>query len=172
MTACASSGGPSPNGDDSRAVNQRIIGGYLDTTTKGVVALAFRAHNQVAVFCSGSLLAPNLVLTARHCIARIGDGSSEVVRCGASQFTAKYDPRQVFVSTESQPQVGSQLFSVKEIREAPGSDEVCGYDIALLILSGSGIPATVATPIDPVLDDPTVPKNTFAAVGYGRRALE
>ena len=131
------------------------------------MALAFRAHNQVAVFCSGSLLAPNLVLTARHCIAQIGDGSSEEVHCGTSHFQAKYDPRQIYVSTDSQPESGGQLYAVKEIREAPGSTEVCGYDVALLILTGNGIPASVASPIEPVLDTPTKPKNTFAAVGYG-----
>ncbi|MES1178789.1 MAG: trypsin-like serine protease [Myxococcales bacterium] len=149
-------------------MSEPIIGGHLDTTTKGVVALAFKAHSQVAVFCSGSLLAPNLVLTARHCIAQIDDGSSEEVHCDTSTFTAKYDPRQIFVSTDSEPQSsGGQLFPVKEIREAPGGDKVCGYDVALLILSGGGVPSGTATPIEPVLEDPTLANITFSAVGYG-----
>ncbi len=148
-------------------MTEPIIGGHLDTSTKGVVALAFKFQSQVAVFCSGSLLAPNLVLTARHCIAQIGDGMSEQVNCDSSTFTAKYNPRQIFVSTDSQPQAGGQLYGVKEIREAPGSTNVCGYDVALLILTGAGVPANAATPIEPVLDDPTLAKATFSAVGYG-----
>ena len=168
MAACASAGNPAAKQDEQeRASSEAIIGGYLDNTTKGVVALAFRTKNGVLVFCSGSLLAPNLVLTARHCIARIGDGTSEQVLCGTTEFTAKYDPRQIFVSTDAQPAAGGTLYPVKEIREAPGSNAVCGYDIALLILSNAGIRASVATPIEPVLDDPTLAKNTFAAVGYG-----
>ncbi len=139
----------------------------MDTTTKGVVALALSAHSQVGVICSGSLLASNLVLTARHCVSQIGDGSSEAVDCAKSKFTAKYDPRQLFVSTDSQPQSSSKLYAIKEIREAPGSNSVCGYDIAMLILSGSGVPSSDAKPIEPVLDHSPTAKQSFAAVGYG-----
>jgi MYXO-CTERM domain-containing protein len=167
LSACVGAPPSAGRAESDQAAQEPIVGGHLDTTTKGVVALAFEARKQVAVFCSGSLLAPNLVLTARHCIARIGDGSSESVNCPSSQFTATYDPRQIFVSTDSQPVSGGKVYAVQEIRQAPGSNEVCGYDVALLILSGSGVPSTVATPVEPVLDDPTLAKLSFSAVGYG-----
>jgi uncharacterized protein (TIGR03382 family) len=149
-------------------VTQPIIGGYLDTKTSGVVALAFSVHGQVAVFCSGSLLAPNLVLTARHCIAQIGDGSSENVDCTSSQFTAQYSASQISVSTDPTPQTttGAAFFPVREIRQAPGSTNVCGYDVALLIL-GSNVPSSVATPIEPALDAAARANEAFSAVGYG-----
>jgi len=167
--ACASTDGGSSGSGQTGSVSASIVGGKLDTTTTGVVALALAAHQQVGVICSGTLLAPNLVLTARHCISQIDDGSSAQVTCATSKFTAKYDPRLLFVSTDSRPQDGSKLYAIEAIREAPGSNRVCGYDLALLILSGSGIPASEAKLIEPVLDQVTGAKQRFAAVGYGLR---
>ena len=149
------------------AVSSSVVGGYLDTMTKGVLAVGLTAHGQVAVTCSGSLIAPNVVLTARHCVNQIGDGSSPQVICGTSQFTARYEPRVMFVSTDAQPTSDSKLYPVKEIHEAPGSNEVCGFDLALMVLSNGGIPETEATPIEPVLDHAPGAKQAFAAVGYG-----
>ncbi len=168
-TGCASAGDPGASTDeDTHATTAPIIGGYLDTATHGVVALAQQSRGQAEVFCSGSLLAQNLVLTARHCIAQIGDGSSEQIDCTSSQFTALYAASTIFVSTDAQPQQSKgTLYPVQQILQAPGSTAVCGFDVALLILSGSGIPSSVATPIVPVLDGATVAGTVFSAVGYG-----
>jgi V8-like Glu-specific endopeptidase len=168
---CASAESPEASSgvdEHTHSVTAPIIGGTLDTTTHGVVALAVENHGQVQVFCSGSLLAQNLVLTARHCISQIGDGSSEQVDCATSQFTTAYSASFIAVSTNAQPEQGTPTFyPVKQILQAPGSTTVCGFDVALLVLSGSGIPSTVATPIVPVLDAPTLAKTVFSAVGYG-----
>jgi len=41
----------------------------IETGSSGVVAIARTAPGQVAALCSGALVASNLVLTARHCVA-------------------------------------------------------------------------------------------------------
>ena len=168
MAACSSSGGSAAVDGQTRTLASPIIGGYLDSATHGVVALAEPiSQTNVAVFCSGSLLAPNLVLTARHCIADIGDGSSESVDCKVSKFGASRDPRSLYVSTEATPQTTKgALYGVSQILQAPGSTDVCGFDVALLILT-KNVPASAATPIDPALGTTTKANEDFSAVGFG-----
>src|SRR5688572_8100072 len=66
-----------------------LIGGTPDGTTRSVVALVTGVDGNQQGGCTGSLLAPNLVLTARHCIAPISssDGS---VDCENTTFGAVY----------------------------------------------------------------------------------
>src|SRR5689334_21000280 len=49
-------------------VSEPIVGGSTDSEHDAVLAIALVTRKEEAL-CSGSSIAPNLVLTARHCVA-------------------------------------------------------------------------------------------------------
>lgn len=150
------------------AVSSSIIGGTPDTTHKGVVSLLKRVEGGFVPSCSGTLLTQNLVLTAHHCVAALSSGDAGSVECGKTEFRDTDLPRDVLISVEGNvwdQQV--EPFTVAEVWVPPGSAAVCGRDVALLMLSGAGVPAHVATPITPRLGSRLQPDEVFAAVGYG-----
>jgi len=144
-----------------------IIGGKLDTTHKAVVSLLKHVTGGYAPICSGTLIAPNLVLTAHHCVAALNspDGS---VECGKTEFGALERASSLVVSVEANVgQEGLAPFRVSEVWVPPGDASVCGRDIALLLLSGDGVPVNEVAPIEPALTDDLATNEVFQAVGYG-----
>ena len=138
-----------------------IQGGVVDRTSSNVVGLVIQ-QGRFGGGCTGSLIAPNLVLTAQHCVALT---PPQGIVCGSTRFGAPYRTSAIYVTTETEfPQFGYYL--VDEIVVRGERAEVCGNDIALVILQDS-IPAREATPLTPRLDQPVVRGEVFAAIGYG-----
>jgi len=151
-----------------------IIGGKLDTTHKGVVALLRRLPaGQGGGFypsCTGTLLTQNLVLTARHCVAELtsGDGT---VDCGPQNVT-KFKPTDAAsnfrISIEANVgEEGLAPYQVTQVWVPPSSSDVCGTDIALMMLDGAGIPASQAATIAPRIESVVPTDDVFSAIGYG-----
>lgn len=150
-----------------------ISGGYSTSGDRAVVGIVNIGNGGLGI-CSGTLIAPNLVLTAQHCIAPTLNQVQGGVSCPVTRFGSAYAPSGVFVTTEPQLSQNPALYvGVQEVLTPPdGSREFCGRDMAMLVLTTSIFPENAA-PLTPRIDsliegsvnggDPDI----YSAVGYG-----
>lgn len=167
-TACGAS---TSEGEGLVGANRSsVVGGYVDRETTGVVGLAISSPGHFFMgHCSGTLIAPNLVLTARHCVSLTSGTPNEQVQCGVSEFTTTGRGDMYLASPETvRPQdPGHETFyRGVQVRVPSGSKDFCGHDVALIIL-GENVPASEATPVEPRLDSTPTRNETFSADGFG-----
>jgi V8-like Glu-specific endopeptidase len=111
--------------------------------------------------CTGSLVAPNVVLTARHCVAR----TTEVVECPATapQVGSNYAASSLHVIVGDDASTGRDVARGLHIL-APDAWALCGADIALIILDQ---PVDGVGPLR-VRRSGVAKGDHVRAVGYGR----
>ena len=141
-----------------------IEGGYLDDFDKHVVGLIHLSNTNFGA-CSGTLIAPNVVLTAQHCVAPTSTGGG--VQCGSPYFGAAYKANEFYVTTRTSfTQNESDYHPVSEVILPPGGSSFCGNDQAILVLAAP-IEAGEAVPAVPRVDVSLAPDEEYYAVGYG-----
>lgn len=164
LTACAA--------DDVAQTSQAIFGGVDDSTHTNVVGIAISGSQGFGT-CTGSLIAPNLVLTARHCVSEVsGDGivCSRFTQNGTtyepSLAAAPYPAGSFAVTTDQYINQRARFYRVAEVWVPDNTinQPMCGKDIALLRLSTS---IQGVAPIVPRLDIPPRLQEVFTASGFG-----
>jgi hypothetical protein len=162
LTWMAGCGGAEPSVDPTGYVMSAIENGTVDTAHTFAVGIV-QVGSQVS-FCSGALLAPNLVATARHCVA---ESTSVQIDCSTSVFGATRPTSNFGVTTQTQISQGGNFAGVSKIIVPTGSDQtkLCGNDIALLILDRN---IQLAQYVVPAIDPPMTAYSTHVtAIGYG-----
>jgi hypothetical protein len=172
--ACLACGDAGPVTDEERAASasEAIYAGTLDSDgsqNQAVVALKIGDSTQQFLLCSGALIAPNVVLTARHCVAAALTTNVACDQNGqsgnGSQLGADTAVGTIHVFTGAKPNLlGTPDANAKAIFHSQ-SDVICNQDVAVLVLDRSilGI-----APVKVRLNKPIASGEMVRAVGYGQ----
>jgi MYXO-CTERM domain-containing protein len=166
--------GQGPGGFEATGTSaSAIYGGVEDNDGQqngAVVALEIGSATSFTL-CTGSLIAPNVVLTARHCVSALTATAMADVSCaddGGSTNGADFgadqplDSIRVYAGTsiyqgETPSATASALYH-------PSGSTLCNGDIALVVLTAS---ITSVTPLAVRLAAPVTTGESVRVVGFG-----
>lgn len=151
--------------DAPGASGEAISGGSLDSTHRAVYQAFTRWPEEERVSaCTATLIAPNLLLTARHCIS---SGDRDQIQCGRAALGAPVPGQSVAATNAAILDSSSVFHRGAAIRVPAEGNDTCGFDVALVILEDV-VPAAEAIPAVPRIDRNAAQGEEYVAVGYGQ----
>lgn len=149
----------------------KIFGGTRDDDEEavaGVVALRVGLGNTFEL-CTGALIAPNVVLTARHCVTKNATTSVSCDENGHSangaHVTDDEDVSSIGVYAGASPSFAKAPLSVARAIIAPSGPYLCDSDIALVVLA---TPIKDIAPMTVRMHQPARTGEHVRAIGYGQ----
>lgn len=162
--ACSAPSDPVASSADSR--DDDIIGGVDAKSAKldAVGSLLLDANGAKSAFCTGTLIAPTIVLTAKHCTTQLADPATGAVE---KLFTQLGTVSFAIGSDSTAPKREVKAKSIDRTRLAVGGIGY-GADMAVYILEApitdiAPMPIAAASMTEADLGKP------FVAIGYGVR---
>lgn len=153
LSLLASCGTDASSTEQPQRVRQAILGGSSSDESQDAVVMIFNldpATNVRVGICTGALIAPRLVLTARHCVSKVNptplacDVDGTPLRGG--QIGANYDAPNLYVFTgRTRPElIGLEPPELDTSKWRPSgrgleilddkSATLCNHDLALILL--------------------------------------
>ena len=126
---------------------QAVEGGAVDRMTTHAIAIATGGPLSPTFLCSGTLVAPNVVLTARHCVARFPPNAG----CSDAYPEPTGLPTDLWVTATPWTMPSSGWKNVARW-VLPTNAEICGNDVVLLVLADP-FTAVQATPARPIIEE-------------------
>jgi hypothetical protein len=160
VLSCASSS----SDPDLAVVHAAISGGQPDSVDSNVFVLVSHRGTAGVALCSASLIAPNLLLTARHCVASV---TTDIVTCGQTVASAPFAASSFFATNTQSLDQATSAFGASAVSVPSQATDICGFDLALITLD-SLVPPSVAQPLVPRIDRAVSRGESYSAVGYGQ----